>query len=239
VVSNDEVGELAHAWNRAIAGLQERETLRTAFGSYVDPDVADRVLKEGIELAGEEIEVTILFVDIRDFTGLAEDADPREVVALLNGFFEVVVPVVAAHGGHANKYLGDGLLAVFGAPERLEDHADHALAAALDTARAVRERYGDELRIGIGINSGPVVAGTIGGGGRVEFTVIGDAVNTAARVEAATRETGDEILLTEATRALLRMDYGELDPRPPVPLKGKAASVQLYAPPVAARVEAA
>jgi adenylate cyclase len=145
------------------------------------------------------------------------------------------VPRIAQHGGHANKYLGDGLLAVFGAPERLRDHADSALAAALEIDRAVRERFGD-LRIGIGINSGPVVAGTIGGGGRVEFAVIGDAVNTAARVEAATRETGADILVTEATR--LRGDYGGLEARPPVALKGKTAAVRLYAPAEAARLVA-
>src|SRR5204862_1600817 len=143
-------------------------------------------------------------------------------------FFELVVPIVAANGGHANKYLGDGLLAVLGAPERLEDHADHALVAALQVARAVRERYGDELRIGIGINSGPVVAGTIGGGGRVEFTVIGDAVNTAARVERCTRETGDDVLVTEATRCLLTRDFGRFERRPSAELKGKSEEVLVY-----------
>ena len=161
------------------------------------------MIAEGAVLEGQEVEVTVLFLDIRDFTAFAERATRREVVAELNGFFEVVVPVLVAHGGHANKFIGDGLLGVFGAPDRREDHADRAVCAALDIAARVRETYAAALRIGIGVNSGPVVSGTVGGGGRLEFTVIGDAVNTAARVEQVTRETGDDLLITEATRILL------------------------------------
>jgi adenylate cyclase len=138
--------------------------------------------------------------------------------------------VLGRHGGHANKFIGDGLLGVFGAPEAHPDHADRALAAALEIAVSVRERYGTRLRIGIGLNSGTVVAGTIGGGGRIEFTVIGDAVNTAARVEEATRITGDEVLLTEATRSRLRADHGGFVGRGDAELKGKTARVRLHAP---------
>lgn len=138
------------------------------------------------------------------------------MVDRLNGFFELVVPVLVRHGGHANKFVGDGLLGVFGAPDRRPDHADRAVAAAIEIARLVRDRYRGDLRVGIGVNSGPVVAGTIGGGGRVEFTVIGDAVNTAARVEGATRETDDEVLVTEATRDLLTRPFpgGSTSARP-------------------------
>ena len=101
------------------------------------------------------------------------------------------MPIIARHGGHANKFVGDGVLAVFGAPERVPDHADRALEAACEIAAAVEEEFGSELAIGIGINSGPVIAGSIGGGGRLEFTVIGDPVNVASRVERATRKTGN------------------------------------------------
>jgi class 3 adenylate cyclase len=121
---------------------------------------------------------------------------------------------------------------VFGAPDRQPDHADRAMAAALEIVRLVRETYGERLRIGVGVNSGPVVSGTIGGGGRVEFTVIGDAVNTAARVEAVTRQTGDDLLITEATRCLLTRDFGGFERRPTVELKGKTERVALYAPSV-------
>jgi adenylate cyclase len=230
VVGSDETGRLAASFNQMVAGLQERARLREAFGAFVDPGLAERVLEEGTELEGEEVEVTVLFVDIRDFTSFAERASAREVVAELNRFYDYVVPLLVHHGGHANKFVGDGLLAVFGAPDRLPDHADRAVAAALQIAEVVQEAYEGELQVGIGINSGSVVSGTLGGGGRVEFTVIGDTVNTAARVEEATRETGDVVLVTEATCRLLRHDHGGFVERVDVPLKGKSERVRLYAP---------
>jgi class 3 adenylate cyclase len=234
VLGTDETGALAGSFNQMVSGLAEREALREAFGAYVDPNLAERVLAEGTVLEGEEIDVTVLFVDIRGFTTFAEAAGPQEVVERLNEFFELIVPVLVRHGGHASKFFGDGLLGVFGAPDRLADHADRAVAAALAIARAVSARYGDDLRIGVGVNSGPVVAGTIGGGGRVEFTVIGDAVNTAARVERLTRQTDDDVLVTEATRALLRADHGEFLPRGEVELRGRSEPVLVHAPRAAA-----
>jgi adenylate cyclase len=230
VLGSDETGRLAASFNGMVAGLEERERLREAFGAFVDPLVADRIMGEGARLEGEEVEVTVLFLDIRGFTAFAELASAREVVAELNRFYELIVPVLIRHGGHANKFVGDGVLAVFGAPERLPYHADWGVAAALEIADVVRDAYEGELRIGVGVNSGPVVSGTVGGGGRLEFTVIGDAVNIAARVEEVTRATGDDVLITEYTRALLREDYGGFLERGSVPLKGRAASVQLYAP---------
>ena len=134
------------------------------------------------------------------------------------------------HGGHANKFFGDGLLGVFGAPRRLEDHADRAVEAALEVAAVVRAAYGGQIEVGVGVNSGVVVAGTIGGGGHVEFTVIGDTVNTAQRVEQATRQTGDAVLVTGATMGLLRRDHGGFADRPPAELKGKRDPVTLHAP---------
>jgi adenylate cyclase len=229
VVATDETGKLAQSFNAMAQGLEERERLREAFGAYVDPDLAERVLSEGSDLAGEEVEVSILFLDIWDFTSFAERASPHEVVSMLNEFWGLIVPVLLRRGGHANKFIGDGLLAVFGAPERLADHADRAVATALELVDCVSRRYGSRVRVGVGVNSGRVVVGTVGGGGRVEFTVIGDVVNTAARVEAATRETGDDVLITEATRERMRIPM-ELEERPPVPLKGKSVEVRLWAP---------
>ncbi len=229
VASNDETGQLAQSFNAAVAGLAERERLREAFGAYVDPEVGERVLREGVSLEGEEVEATVLFVDIRGFTALAERSSARELVALLNEFFETAVPCLTRHGGHANKFVGDGLLGVFGAPERRRDHADRAVAAAAEMAQLIPARFGGRVAVGIGVNSGPVVVGTVGGGGRVDFTVIGDPVNTAARVEEATRETGDTVLVTAATRALLLDDRWRWGERPPVPLKGKTETVALFA----------
>jgi adenylate cyclase len=229
VVANDETGALAVSFNRMVAGLEEREKLREAFGSYVDPHLADRILDEGTTLEGQEADVTVVFVDIQGFTAWAERAGAREVVARLNEFYELVVPVLTKHGGHANKFIGDGLLGVFGAPDPEPDHADRAVAAALDIAAVVREHYQGRLRVGIGVNSGTVLAGTVGGGGRLEFTVIGDTVNTAAHVEAATRATGDDVLVTEATRRLVRSHDCAFVARPTIELKGKRERVRLYA----------
>jgi len=187
------------------------------------------VLREGSDLAGEEVELSVLFMDVRGFTSLSERAEAREVVAALNDLYEDVVPVILRHGGHANKFIGDGLLAIFGAPDRLPDHAERAVAAALELSEVVNRRE-DGLRVGVGVNSGSVVAGTIGGGGRVDFTVIGDTVNTAARVESATRKTGDDVLITEATLERLASRNGNWVERPPMPLKGKREHVRLFAP---------
>ena len=230
VVCTDETGELAASFNAMVAGLGERRQLHEAFGTFVDPALTERVLAEGTDLRGEEVDVSILFVDVRGFTTFAEGAAAHEVVAALNQLYEAVVPVIRRHGGHANKFIGDGLLAVFGVPERDGDHATRAVAAAREIAGLAGQGSAGRLRVGVGVNSGRVVAGTIGGGGRRDFTVIGDPVNTAARVEAATRLTGDDILITETTLRALGPDAGAFDERPSAPLKGKSAAVRLYAP---------
>jgi len=229
VYDASQIGQLQLGFNQMAAGLAERERIREAFGTYVDPDVADKVLSEGTNLAGEEVEVTVLFVDVRDYTGFAERTPAPEVVASLNRLFELIVPVIHERGGRVDKFVGDGLMAVFGAPSRQPDHADRALAAALEIARAVEP---EELKIGIGLNSGPVVAGNIGGAGRLEFGVIGDAVNVAARIEAATRQTGDTVLVSERTKDLLTTGHPELQEREGVRLKGRTANIRVYAPAV-------
>jgi class 3 adenylate cyclase len=230
VVSTDETGELSAAFNAMVAGLRERERLHEAFDTFVDPSLTERILVEGPDLRGEEVEETILFLDVRGFTAFAERAAPQEVVACLNQLYQAAVPVVEHHGGHANKFIGDGLLAVFGAPERHADHALRGVAAAREIAQLVRDGSAGRLRVGLGVNSGRVVVGTVGGGRRRDFTVIGDPVNTAARVEATTRLTGDDILITESTLRALGDAADDFEERPSVPLKGKAAIVHLYAP---------
>ena len=135
VVSADETGRLARSFNDMVAGLQERERLHEAFGAYVGPNVAEMVLRDGVDLDGEELQVSILCLDIRDFTRFAERASAREVVDRLNEFYELVVPLLVRHGGYPDKYVGDGLLGVFGAPEPIVAHADRAVAAAIEIAR--------------------------------------------------------------------------------------------------------
>lgn len=230
VYASDELGQLSAAFNEMQAGLRDRAALHAAFGSYVDPVLAERLLASGSAVFdGEELVVTVLFADVRNFTSFAERVDPPAAVAVLNRLFDVVVPVIHEHGGHANHYLGDGLLAVFGAPQLLDRHADAAVATAMEIQRAVHLEFGDELRLGIGINTGPVIAGTVGGGGRHEFTVIGDTVNVAARVEQLTKETSDTILLTEATRLTLSAPRPRTIRRGDFEVRGKADRLSLHA----------
>ena len=206
------------------------QSMEQALGTYLDRDVAQHILREGPALRAREVDVTMMFVDIRGFTSFAERFAPREVVQTLNCLFELAVPIIARHGGHVDKFVGDGLLAVFGAPQALADHADCAIEAALEIACAAEERFQGDLEIGIGIDSGTVVAGNVGGGGRLDFTVIGDAVNTAARIEGATRATGDTILFSQQTRRRLWRTELLTRERDAVPIKGKREPLRLFVP---------
>ena len=228
VTSTDETGELTESFNDMVKAVGERERLRDAFGTFVDPELTERVLEEGTSIKGEEVEVTVLFLDVCGFTSFSEDTEPHDVVAELNELFEVAVPIVLKHGGHIDKFIGDGFVAVFGAPERQPDHAKRAVKAACEIADELTERDGP-LKVGLGVNTGSVIAGTVGGGGRLDFTVIGDAVNTASRVERATRKTGDAVLITEATRNELD-DTGSWEERGTAELEGRREPVKVYAP---------
>jgi adenylate cyclase len=230
VTSTDETGELTESFNAMVEAVGEREKLREAFGAFVDPGLTERVLEEGTDLEGEDVEVSVLFLDVCDFTGFAERTEPHQVVRELNDLFESVVPCIHDNGGHVDKFVGDGLIAVFGAPERLSDHAERAVKAARCVVQKVNQRDGDGLRVGVGVNTGRVIAGTVGGGGRVDFTVIGDPVNTAARVEQLTRRTDSDLLITGATYEALdgrREDWTEL---PEMELEGKREPVAVFAP---------
>lgn len=229
VVQDDDLGVLAASFNRMQAGLAERQRLHAAFGTYVDPVLAARLLKQGDDVfAGERRTVTVMFVDIRDFTPFAEANTAEDTVARLNALFGIVVPTVVDAGGHVNKFLGDGALAVFGAPNDLAHHADAAVGAAIELHRRVIERFGGELRIGIGINTGTVIAGTIGGGSKLEFTLIGDAVNVAARVEQVTKKTSDTILLTQQCVDALEVRPPGLVDRGSHALKGKSSATRVF-----------
>lgn len=228
VVSSDELGELARDFNTMARGLAEREELREHFGTYVDREIVRLILAGQVPQEGFEVEVSVLFVDVRGFTTYAESVPAPQVVETLNGLFAEMVPVVEAFGGHVDKFIGDGLMAVFGAPETQVDHADRALEAARMIVDAVH-LGSTGLRVAAGINSGRVVAGPIGGAGRLNFSVIGDVVNVAARVEAATRETGDDVLVTAATRSLLTRSH-ELVSRGEVTVKGKSRPLEVWAP---------
>ncbi len=230
VTTGDELGELAASFNEMVEGLAERERLREAFGTYLDREVAEYILSEGFSEEGVEVEVTVIFCDVRGYTEFASESTPQQVVAALNELFETIVPIIAGHGGHIDKFEGDGLLAVFGAPEPFPDHADRAVRAACEIASTVnRDGGGGELRVGIGVNSGEVIAGSIGGGGRLNFSVIGGVVNVASRVQEHTRATGDDILITEETWKAVSHRF-EAESRGKTELRGVTDPVTLFAP---------
>jgi adenylate cyclase len=229
VTTSDEFGELSSAFNQMVDGLAERERLREAFGTYLDEEVAAHLISEDFEPHGQEVEVSLVFCDVRDFTTAAAESDASEVVARLNELFECIVPIVAQHRGHIDQFIGDAVLAVFGAPEQVPQHADRAVQCAVELARTINSRKPGGFEVGIGVNTGKVVAGAIGGAGRLSFSVIGDAVNLCSRVEAETRETGDPVLITGDTRALLSETI-EVEPRGEREIRGYERRVELFAP---------
>ena len=224
------VGVSAVARDVSPAKCRQRHMERTV-GTYLDHGVARQILNgDGSPVTAMEADATIVFIDIRDFTRLTADLDPRGAVSTLNHFFEIAVPVITEHGGHVNKFIGDGLLAVFGLGDDGDGHADRALEAALALVDLIGEEFEGAIEVGIGIHTGRVIAGNVGGGGRLDFTVIGDIVNTAARIEAATRSTGDPVLISEAVRMRLEQVALKAIERPSVPIKGKRKTMRLFAP---------
>ncbi|RZQ62184.1 adenylate/guanylate cyclase domain-containing protein [Amycolatopsis suaedae] len=196
VDDSSEIGMLQTSVNDMVAGLRERERLRDLFGRHVGTEVATHALEYGASLSGDVREVTALFVDVVDSTALAYRMPPEELVAKLNRLFTAVVDAVATQGGLVNKFQGDAALCVFGAPTRLADPATSALLAA----RAIRDAVRDtgELDLGIGVAAGPVFAGQLGTSSRFEYTVIGDAVNEAARLTESAKKVPGRLLASAA-----------------------------------------
>ena len=186
-----------------VAGLEERERIKDTFGRFVSRDVAAAVLDGHVPMAGKRLEVSILFQDIRGFSALAEQLDPAALLRVLNRFFTEVVSAVEAEGGLVKQFTGDGVMALFGAPQARMDHIERAARAALGIVERVArlnvllESAGDSpLQIGIGVHTGEVVAGLIGPDARVEYGVVGDPVNLASRIEALTKDLQATILVS-------------------------------------------
>jgi len=192
-----EIGQLQHGINDMVAGLRERERIQDLFGRHVGAVVAEEAISGGVTLSGEAREVVALFVDITASTSMTRRTDPIEFVGMLNRFFGVVVEVVEEHGGLVNKFEGDAALCIFGAPTELPNAAASALAAA----RSIRDQVwtAGEVEVGIGVAYGPVIAGQIGHATRLEYTVIGDAVNEAARLTDLAKRVDGHILASEST----------------------------------------
>jgi len=230
VYDGTELGQLQAGFNQMVAGLREREKLRDLFGRHVGRDVAAAAALGDAELGGETRVVSVLFIDIVGSTTMATEHEPAEVVALLNRFFGVVVEEVDRHAGLVNKFIGDAALAVFGAPVELDDHATRALA----TGRAMAARLAEEvpeLDAGIGVATGEAVAGNVGDESRFEYTVIGDAVNAAARISDLAKKVDGRLLAAqESVEAADHAEAERWSEHETVTLRGRGTETVLARP---------
>jgi adenylate cyclase len=232
--TGDELEDLADGFNKMVDGLKERDKLRTTFGKYMTQSVMEHLLAGKVQLGGEELEVTILFSDLRGFTSISEKMDAKSLVGLLNEYFTEMVAAVMGEGGVVDKYIGDAIMAVFGAPVPKKDDAVNAVRAAVKMREALvhlnarlKARGMPELAAGIGIHTGVVVAGNIGSEQRMEYTVIGDAVNLASRLESATKDLKAPVLISDETykRVQGHVKVRALDS---LQVKGRAVAVMPY-----------
>jgi len=218
----------------------ERQRVRDAFGRFVPEAVVDEVLARtdgDLRLGGVRREGTVIFTDLRGFTSFAESLDPDEVITVLNHYLEEMSDAIMDHGGTLVAYMGDGIMAVFGAPLEQDDHADRALAAAREML-AVRlprfnawmeeEGMGRGFEMGIGVNSGPVMSGQVGSKRRIEYTAIGDTTNTAARLEGMTKGSGHQLFLADSTRDALTGEAGNLELVGEREVRGRARGVTIW-----------
>ena len=210
-------------FRRALAAASARDEVTNLFGQHVSPQVVERLLAIGAAELSEMRRVCVMFVDIRSFTAAARSRPPGEVVERLNAVFEILVETVDRHNGIVNKFLGDGLLAIFGAPIDDPLEAANAVEAAREMLSAIEANnvgHAWPIRLGIGIHIGQAVAGTVGSPRRKEYTVIGDTVNLASRLESLNKEVGSQLVVSDAVREAAGDAVGDALPLGPLPVRG-------------------
>lgn len=231
-IAQEEAGHEATLRSR-LRLYQEKHLLRDTISRYVSPEMCEEILKnpESLQLGGRRQQVTVLFADIRDFTAMSEKMEPERVVEMLNRYFTEMVDLVFAHQGALDKFVGDALMAVFGVPVALPQAASQAVACALAMHRRLEEMRAQGLTpiqgMRIGINTGEAIVGNIGSNKRMDFTVIGDAVNVAARLQELAKELEAETLVSEATCREVEGKF-QLQPGPGVVLRGRKEPTRVY-----------
>jgi adenylate cyclase len=231
---NDEFGDLAYSFNRMAEDLELKEKIKDIFGRYVTPEVVEMIVKDpdNPRIKASKVDATILFVDIRGFTSLSEDIEPERVTELLNEYFTRVTYTILRHGGHSNKFVGDEAMVVFGAPVPNPRHAEAAVKAALDIQDEIarlnweRKQEGIAFQVGIGINSGEMVGGSLGPEKRMEYTVIGDNVNVASRLTSMAK--GGEILISKQTYQSIAKDRINVEEKGQVSVKGRRGGIKTF-----------
>ena len=214
-----------------------RDVQRELIRKFATEEVADDLETSGFALGGKYVDATAMFSDIRSFTTIAESQSPADTIELLNSYYALMFEAINDHGGTVNQMIGDGLMAIFGAPQPHADHCERAVRAALEMVSLVelfnRERAAQgkvQIRIGIGIASGQMIAGYAGTQHRATYTCVGDTVNVASRLEAHTKEVGQPILIDENTRQSLTADL-RVEEQGPVQVRGKTQVVRVYSVP--------
>jgi adenylate cyclase len=222
--------QLRRQFEASIAAATARDYVTNLFGQHVSPQVVDRLLATGSTTSSDARQVAVMFVDIRGFTAAARARTPQEVVDRLDAAFAVLVEIVDRNGGIVNKFLGDGFLALFGAPLDDPDAPRRAVTAAREMLAAIEQhnvRSDWPLRIGIGLHFGQVVAGNVGSPRRKEYTVIGDSVNLASRIEGLNKQFGSQLLISDAVRQAIGED-GDATPLGDVPIRGYEQPIRVW-----------
>ena len=236
ILSSDEFARVADKTNQMMLGLKERDFCRSSFDQYVSPEISRKILDDTVAPGGEILDVTILFSDLRNYTAFAEKHSPQAVVEMMNRYFTEMEGVIRKNGGIVLQFIGDEIEAVFGASDPDGDHPDQAVAAALEMGTALerinarrQQRGAMAIRHGIGIHSGQVLAGNVGSSQRKTYTMLGDTVNLASRLQVLNKELATEILISGQTHKRLvrsKTNWRHMGSRA---IKGKTERVEVFA----------
>jgi len=232
--SKDEVGDLAKAFDNMTEGLKERDKVKTLFSKFHGSSITEDLLNKQVGVGGSNKEVTIFFSDIRGFTSFSESRTPEEVVGMLNEYFAIMVKIIQQNHGIVDKFIGDAIMAVWGAPKTSSRDAQNAVRACIEMRKALaelntkRKNIGQPpIMIGMGLHTGPAISGTIGSDDRMEYTVIGDTVNMTSRIESSTKAFGTDLLVSEATASAVEKEFA-IEKAGAAEVKGKSEPLNLY-----------
>ncbi len=232
--SKDEVGDLAKAFDNMTEGLKERDKVKTLFSKFHGSSITEDLLNKQVGVGGSNKEVTVFFSDIRGFTSFSESRTPEEVVGMLNEYFAIMVRIIQQNHGIVDKFIGDAIMAVWGAPKTSNRDSKNAVRACLEMRKALAELNSKRMNkgqspimIGMGLHSGPAISGTIGSDDRMEYTVIGDTVNMTSRIESSTKAFGTDLLISEATAKAVESEFA-LERAGAAEVKGKSEPLNLY-----------
>lgn len=234
VKSHDEVGDLAEAFDHMTEGLKERDKVKSLFSKFHGSSVAEDLISKDIGVGGQSKDVVVFFSDIRGFTAFSEKRSPEEVVEMLNEYFGVMVKIINAHGGVVDKFIGDAIMAVWGAPKSSDRDAHKAVRACLEMRRALEglnelriSRGQPAINIGMGLHAGAAISGTIGSDERMEYTVIGNTVNTASRIEASTKAFGADLLVSDTVIEKIGEDF-KIELAGAAEVKGRSEALKMF-----------